>query len=397
MNELWPYAEVPGLPNVYVCGCFERWVSIHLQAIRGLNLAWALVQERRVTTTACVVGGGFAGLACAAGLGRLGIAVTLIERNRELLATQKNNHVRFIHPHLHQWPRPGCLDHRAELPLLGWSAGRSSDMAKEVLDGFAQEMQRSRITVQLGVPSVQLDALPPFDAVVLALGVGVEKSFGALPLRSYWADEDIATVRPGPARHHLVTGVGEGGVIDTHYLRLRGFSHLEFAERFATIPGMRAVEAELLSMEDEIDGLDDAAANALLTNRARALHVPAEVDTFLRERLRPDTRVTLNGPEAFPLAPRADVFNRFLLSRLLALGAVTYVPGKLTDIAAAGAGWRATFESGARLDCDEVNIRHGTVPSLKAAFPAVWDRYHPVRARLPHLVPTPRWPAGAFD
>ena len=300
MNDLWPYAVVPDFPNVFVCGCFERWVSIHLQAIRGFNLAWALAKERGVARVT-VVGGGFAGLACAAGLGRLGVQVTLLERNPELLATQRHNHVRFIHPHLHQWPRPGCLDPRAELPMLGWSAGRSSEMAREVLDGFAAEVKRSNIDVQLGVKTVDLGA---HETVVLALGVGVEKTFGALPLRSYWADAHISVEHPGTLRHHLVTGIGEGGVIDALYLRLRDFSHQRFAEAFASMPGMKAVDAELLALEEEVASLDDAAANERLSRFAQTFEVPREVDAFLEANLRTDTQVTLNGPERFPLAAR---------------------------------------------------------------------------------------------
>ncbi|MGV3620616.1 MAG: FAD-dependent oxidoreductase [Archangium sp.] len=391
MNDLWPYAEVPGMPHVYVCGCFERWVSIHLQEIRGLNLAWALAKERGVKRVT-VVGGGFAGLACAAGLSRLGVKVTLIERANELLATQRNNHVRFIHPHIHHWPREGCLSTVAELPMLGWNAGLSSAMAKEVLDGF--EAEAKNIDVQLGVKSVDL---AQHETVVLALGVGIEKTFGSLPLRSYWADEDIAVEHHGFVRHHLVTGLGEGGVIDTLYLRLKSFSHQRFAETFATIPGMKEVERKLLEFEDEIASLDDVAANERIFNFSNALDVPREVDDFMSANLRTDTRVTLNGPEKFPLAARADIFNRFLISRLLALNAIQYVPGKITAVEEDGIGWIATLESGATLGCDEVNVRHGTVPSLKTAFPEVWERYAPVRAKLPHLVPGPQWPADAFS
>lgn len=393
MNTLWPYAEVPGLPNVFVCGCFERWVSIHLQEIRGFNLAWALATERHVKRVT-VVGGGFAGLACAAGLGRLGVKVTLLERNEALLAAQRDNHVRFIHPHIHQWPRPGSLSTRAELPMLEWNAGLSSAMAKEVLDGFEAEVKRSNIEVRLGVKTVDLSA---HENVVLALGVGIEKTFGNLPLRSYWSDEDIGVEHPGVVRHHLVTGLGEGGVIDTLYLRFRNFSHQRFAETFATMPGMRHVEQKLLAFEDEVAALDDVAANERLSQFAQRLEVPREADEFLRANLRTDTRVTLNGPERFPLAARADIFNRFLISRLLALGALQYEPGKVSSIDADGTGWRATLESGATVQCDEVNVRHGTVPSLKNAFPDVWERYSPVRAQLPHLVPTPEWPADAFS
>src|SRR5262245_56495822 len=100
-----PYALVPGMPGIYVCGCFERWVSIHLQAVRGLNLAWALCESGRIGpgARAVVVGGGFAGLAAAAGLGWKGVRVTLLERGPALLHTQKNNRVRHIHPHIHEW------------------------------------------------------------------------------------------------------------------------------------------------------------------------------------------------------------------------------------------------------------------------------------------------------
>lgn len=403
----WPYSEIAGVPGVYVCGCLERWVSIHLQAVRALNLAWALVTERRVEkgARACVVGGGFAGLTLAAGLGRLGVRVTLLERNRELLAAQRRNRVRWIHPHIHEWPRPGSLEPRAGLPLLDWHAGLSADMAAEVLGGFEREVARSRIEVVLGAKAPSLEGThvaweghpaETFDAVVLALGVGIEKSFGALPLRSYWADEDIATVREGPARHHLVTGIGEGGVIDALYLRLAGFSHARVAERLASIEGMRPVERALLELEAEAEGLADGPANELLTRRTSALSVPAEVDAMLSSMLRSDTRVTLNGPEPFPLAPRADVLNRLLVSRLVKLGAIEYCAGKILDIAAEGPRWRVAFDGGAALSFDEVNVRHGTVPALKTGFPALWDRYEPVRRALPHLTPAPEWPPDAW-
>src|SRR5438094_9504578 len=120
MDEIFSYAIVPGMPSVYVCGCFERWVSIYLQAVRGFNLSWALVESGRAGRAVAVVGGGFAGLAAAAGLAQKGVQVTLFEQNRELLQTQKYNRVRSIHPHIHEWPRKGALEPHAGLPLLDW-------------------------------------------------------------------------------------------------------------------------------------------------------------------------------------------------------------------------------------------------------------------------------------
>jgi hypothetical protein len=306
-------------------------------------------------------------------------------------------------------------------------------MAAEVLGAFELEVARSRIHVECGARPVTLQdgdlnsvkigepsearrdaserAVPArlpvqiglrgadprrFDAVILALGVGVEKSFGKLPLKSYWSDDSIAEIRPG-LRHHLVTGIGEGGVIDALYLRLAKFSHAEIAARLAEIPGMRAVEDTLVEIERALEGKSDSEANAFLDERYRALPVPPEVDALLGARARKDTRVTLNGPEAHPLAARADILNRFLISRLVAMGELGYRPGKIVDLAPDGDGFVAQFSDGDSLRTDEVEIRHGTVPSLKAGFPTVWERYQPMRVGLPHLTPTPTWPNGYFE
>ncbi len=410
LEAILPYAVVPGAPGVFVCGCLERWVSIHLQAVRGFNLAWALEATGALGAgaRACVVGGGFAGLAVAAGLGRRGVRVSLLEAASSLLHTQRSNHVRHIHPHIHEWPRPGARQPRAGLPLLDWTAGLSAAMAAEVLAGFDAEVRRFAIEVRCDARPVTLvdgpavsaagAAAERFDAVVLALGVGIERSFGALPLSSYWADEDIATIRQGGApRHHLVTGVGEGGVIDVLYLRLARFAHAELADRLAELPGIGALEAALLEIEGAIEGLSDVAANALLWDRYASLPLPAGLDALLASRLRTDTRVTLNGPEPRPLAARADILNRLLISRLVHMRDIEYVPGRIADVAARGGGYRVSLEGGAALDVDRVNIRHGTVPSLRAAFPDLWARYEPARRLLPHLTPEPLWPAGWFD
>jgi hypothetical protein len=282
LERVLPYAIVPGAPGVFVCGCLERWVSIYLQSVRALNLAWALERGGRIEAGAkvCVVGGGSA---------------------------------------------------------------------------------RSGIEVRTGVTQVALGD-EPWGAVVLALGVGIERSFGALPLASYWADEGIATVDEsgGPRRRHLVTGVGEGGVIDALALRLRGFAHADLAGELAAVPGMKCVEDTLLGIERELEQMDDDEANRVLAPWYLALPVPEAADAVLRRRLRPDTRVVLNGPEPFPLASRADILNRFLISRLVALGELEYLSGKIVKISQAGDGYDVVCLGGEEQRFDRVNIRHGT-------------------------------------
>ncbi len=76
---------------------------------------------------------------------------------------------------------------------------------------------------------------------------------------------------------------------------------------------------------------------------------------------------------------------------------IEYVPGRIADVAASGDGYRVSLDTGAALEVDRVNIRHGTVPSLRAAFADLWARYEPARRLLPHLTPEPLWPKGWFE
>jgi len=393
---------MPGEPRVWVLGALERNVSIQLQQVRALNLVWALASTGRLRAgdRLTVVGGGFAGLTTAAAAARLGAKVTLVERGRELLALQRRNVTRYIHPHIHEWPRPEAEEARAGLPLLDWGAGLSAAMAAEVLAGFEAEARRAGITVALGAAPCDLARATEEGHVVLALGLGVERSFGNLPLTSYWMDDQIATPVAGRVDRHLVSGIGEGGVIDVLYLVLREFSHEAIARALRDVDGMAPVREALLAIEAEapVDALDTAAANALLTERYATLPVPPAVDALLRARRREDTAVVLNGPERHPLSPKADVLNRFLISRLLATGILSYRPGKIAACDGDDAGgWRVTLDDGAVIPCDRVHMRHGTVPALAAAYPALWERYAPARRALPFDVPQRLWPRGFFE
>jgi hypothetical protein len=392
---------IPGEARIWVLGALERNVSIQLQQVRALNLVWALSSTGRLRAgdRLMVVGGGFAGLTAAAAAGRLGLRVTLVERGREFLALQRRNRTRFIHPHIHEWPRPEAEQERAGLPLLDWGAGLSADMAAEVLAGFEAEAARSAITVELGAPPVDLSRATAEGHVILALGLGVERSFGSLPLTSYWMDDQIATPVDGRPVRHLVSGIGEGGVIDVLYLAIQEFSHAAIARALRDVDGMATVREALLAIEAEapVDALDTAAANALLTDRYAAVPVPPAVDTLLRARRRADTDIVLNGPERHPLSPKADVLNRFLISRLLATGLLAYRPGKIAACDGDDAqGWTVTLDDGATIACDRIHMRHGTVPALAAAYPSLWERYAPARRALPFDVPARLWPAGYF-
>ena len=398
--------SIPGIEHISVLGALERNVSIQLQQVRALNLIWLLQQQRRLVagTHVLVVGGGFAGLTAAAAASRLGARVTLLERAKSLLGLQRNNRVRVIYPFIHEWPHPTSKDGHAALPVLDWHASLAGDMASEVLAGFERECAHGRIELRLGsapLDEKDLSAAAQRGEVILALGLGVERSFGALPLGSYWLDETIRLPTFADRRaRHLVSGLGEGGVIDTMTLALAEFSHGGLAAAIDAIDGMSAVHQALLDIDGQVDltAADTEDGNRALTTAYAALPVPRGVDDWLLAHRRPDTDVTLNGPEPDALSAKADRLNRFVTSRLLATGIVAYHPGTISKLTGDDQnGYSVTFGDETQLACDRIHIRHGAVPALRAAFPSLWAVYEPHRMRLPFDVPVRQWPNGAFD
>ncbi|MEW6282646.1 MAG: FAD-dependent oxidoreductase [Candidatus Eremiobacterota bacterium] len=386
MSDVLEAARVPGSAGLFVLGCFERNVSIYLQQVRALNLAWGLRDAGRVA----VIGGGFAGLTAAAGLTALGVRVSLFERQPELLSLQRGNRVRWIHPHIHEWPRPGAEDPQAGLELLDWQAGYAGDVAQRIVGEFSRFDVDLRLNASCDLSEGWTVNGDPFEAVVLAVGLGVEKTFGKVPLHSYWLDRTIAT--PSATRKEVfVSGCGEGGLIDTLYLRLRDFRHDAVCRD--CLRDVEPLRRALLDVESGVENADPREAGALLTAAYQQLEVPPRVDDCLRARLREDTRVTLNSPTPDFLTNKADILNRFLISRLVRMGAVEHVAGRLTQVEDD----RVRLDTGLDRRFDQVLIRHGTEPALRSDFARFWLPYYEHRKGTPFQVPVPAWPRGAFS
>ncbi|GMU51270.1 MAG: hypothetical protein AMXMBFR33_04160 [Candidatus Xenobia bacterium] len=369
--------EVPDQKNLFVLGALERNVSIYLQQVRALNLAWDLGRRGPVA----VIGGGFAGLTAAAGLTALGTRAVVFERQDQLLKLQRGNRVRWIHPHIHEWPRPGAEDPRAGLPLMDWQAGYAGDVAESLLAQVDFEVRlNSRVTLETGW-KVNAES---FEAVILAVGLGVEKTFGNLPLLSYWLDRDIEA-----GGRVFISGCGEGGLIDALYLKLTDFRHDRVVSE--CLSGLDELKARLLELEDGLENADPVEAGQKLTRAYATLAVPEKVDACLAARLRKDTDVVLNSPSSHFLTNKADILNRFLISRLHRMGAVAHVPGKLQSIEPEGERWRVQLDTGLDEPYDRVLVRHGTVPALKSEFARWWEPYLAVRKERPFEVPVPRF------
>lgn len=283
--------RVEARPRLYALGNFDQRVTVLSQQIRALNLAWALVESGRLPTRAgeeaakvAVIGGGFAGLTLAAALmqKRCRCEITVFEERDTLLPLQQGSDTRWLHPHIYDWPDEGSEAAAAMLPLLNWTAARASDVVVQALTSWreivsraaappklfcnARHLQvsghvslpdRSQIewvaeprdpadgTTPLGSPHA-CGASEAFDVVILAVGFGLEID----NLASYWRNETFG--QPSleqPRRTYLLSGQGDGAMIDLLRLRISQFRQDRFIDEL--FEGRTALRAELARIRDD--------------------------------------------------------------------------------------------------------------------------------------------------
>ena len=332
-------------PGIYLIGSLERGVTVYSQQIRAHNLVWALHQLEQTGAAGglgrvAIVGGGIAGLtvaACLLSLFDKAVKVTVFERLWDLCPLQQGADTRWLHPRIYNWPYMGSRAPSASLPVLDWSEGRASDVARNVLKEFglfADEFAKpsSRLSVRLGLQHFQIDASSKqlswiahigrrvgafvdvsgtegdsavFDTVILTSGFGLETEIEQYPTPSYWRNEQAAQpALDGTQTPFLVSGFGDGALVDLCRLTIERFRQDTIIyELFDSEARLVEAEAYFVSQLNAI-GPDDNVWDILVGAEQRCLQRPM---VRLRQRLRKDTRVTLHPArprqrgQAFPL------------------------------------------------------------------------------------------------
>ncbi|REG30915.1 FAD dependent oxidoreductase [Archangium gephyra] len=381
--------------GVYVLGCFERRITLYTQQIRALNLVHSLFAEERLkaSSTLAVIGGGAAGLTAAAGAAIRGARVTVFEQASDLLAMFRNNRQRWLHPHLYDWPEEGSGQEQADVPVLDWKADLAGNVAERLLAQWQPLAQRYGIEVHTRVRRLQLlpgSGVPrrltwntesfdegEFDAVILAVGFGTERTLEGAPSRSYWEDDNLdrLLLSPNSPKRYLISGTGDGGLIDLLRVRLRDFRHERIIQRYLRDASLGEVKTELLKLEEEFR--KGRLHERDFFKKYKDLPVPKALDERLREDLRGDTAAVLNGRDASPLSARASILNRFLTSRLMRLG-VRYEFGELTVKRVKDAYEVAFLDEKKHPkhveEFDDIIVRHGPQPALEHSFKSLWDK-----------------------
>ncbi|WJI76984.1 MULTISPECIES: FAD/NAD(P)-binding protein [unclassified Mesorhizobium] len=319
-------------PPLYLIGSFDRRVTVLAQQTRALNLAWAMIETEivptRTTTTSrvAVVGAGFAGLTFAAALLRKGsvAAIDVFEQRDSLLPLQQGSDTRWLHPHIYDWPKEGSEAAAAMLPILNWTAARSSDVVVQVLGEWAKiAADREHLRVFCNARHLQITGSSTdsrkariewvgeerhatdgrilgegaaqgmsetYDAVVLSVGFGLEAGEP-----SYWRNETLGQPNLEEARRtYLLSGQGDGAMIDLLRIRISQFRQDRildelFVGRGLLLERLRDLRNEFL--QDET-GLFDKFERLVCSGAEFEKDMAAVVDE-LSHRLRRDTDVVL--------------------------------------------------------------------------------------------------------
>lgn len=332
-------------PGVYVLGCYDSRITFYSQQVRGLELAHALQHEHLLPADAAVavIGGGAAGLTAAAGLAlQGGTSVHLFESSPRLLPLQGGSERRRLDPHIYEWPKHDAEHELAELPLLDWRSGSAKDVRDAVLREFGEVVTategrlilRERHQVTSVTPhngrylvtfereaanGTRENASQEFQTVILAIGFGLENRF-ALPgtdTPSYWHDAGVpgAEIAGNARPTFLVSGNGDGGLIDLIAAATANFRHDDIIRGIAQRPGVKDLRKPLLAIDAdaraaEVQGLGFDFVTAYENTIGPQVEALGLVDQ-IQAQLRPGVQLFLQTREPELLSVRTARLNRF--------------------------------------------------------------------------------------
>lgn len=419
-SRLLDLMSVPGRPGLYVLGSFAKRVTLYSQQVRALNLVEALCRTGALApgSRVAVIGGGAAGLTAAAGAAVRGLEVSRLEKFSVPLRLQRQSQKRYLHPHIYDWPYEGSLDERTGLPLLDWGAGNADQVAREIEDGWEEVKGREGVKVTESFDLVGDIAIHPatrnrvslnwndrqgphtanFEAVIIAVGFGLEAD--AEGKRSYWKDDWLDF---NERKKWLVSGYGDGGLTDLIRLCVQDFRHEEIVEHFAKAHDLKEEREHLLRIEAEAEARHSPEEKReFLTEEYQKLKSDSLMNV-LKERLRSDVTVVLNGKSPNIYGPESSILNRFVVSQLARLGRFEHRPGQAAPpVRGPDNKFLVTFEGGRKEEFNEVILRHGPRPALEEDFPAIWEACKGLRDKWDRMVPAadptrkPMWGPGAF-
>jgi hypothetical protein len=313
--------------GVYVIGSLEKGVTVYSQQVRAHNLLCALWEiardQKSMPQRIAIIGGGIAGItsaACAACL-FTSAAVTIFERRSDLCAIQQGSDTRWLHPRIYDWPLAASRATTAALPVLDWTEGRASDVARQILSRFALRAKKAgerlrlvlnlnhlritsstrriewngtRAAIESGFPKNDTPEgnSEVFDLVILAGGYGLEVGKEPYGVVSYWRNDQLGQpLLMGARQSFIVSGYGDGALVDLCRLAIARFRQDSVLYDLLGNKTIESKEAEIRNVKEREEQSGTAVFDLLSLIVNGLLQDQRDV---ISRRLRTDTTVIMH-------------------------------------------------------------------------------------------------------
>jgi len=380
-------SQVTGSVNTFILGNTDKRVTFSTQQTRAFNLVWALWVEKIIKkkSKVAVIGGGLAGMTAAAALNIKGASVTLYHDKENLMNVQEKSVHRYIHPNIYDWPQKGCEIANTDFPCMNWSAAFANRVLEQIEDRWNELKDQieilkpeyiDEVKSSGGKPRIYLSGSAydrPFDCIIIASGFGIEAGFPNTRTVPYWHPDDLdVSTKTRQAKHYLVSGCGDGGLIDVLRLKIKGFNHQEFSQEILENADMQVLKPKLIEIEKNAPD-DEENYASYISDEFRKLTIPPSLLEDLQKKIRLDTKVELNGSRSTPMSPKACLINRFSIFLLMHLEQISYKQARIVSAFNNGQKYVVDFVDGSRninREYDDLIVRHGpksTVYSILGA------------------------------
>jgi RNA polymerase sigma-70 factor (ECF subfamily) len=322
------------------------------------------------------VGAGLSGLTAAGAFRRVGRSVSIFEQTGNLMPLQRETAIRYIHPTINYWPEMS-LNPSADMPFLYWAAdvcknvvatierqwrlefGDVSIKKSRVL-GFERDGERVRLQLEGGAVSSR------FDAVIVATGFGLENSIPGTIAASYWDNSDLFNQRNASMpRSFVISGSGDGGLLEILRLAYRSFDSGKLVERIARKLDQSELKGKILEAEEECRTKSKPSErHDHLRMAYLRMHIPAMLSRELKSLLVPQGKIQLLARGGNAFTPQSAPIHRFLLAQAVQNGAVSIENAELVN----RSGSLEMIDSSGNskiLNADVIIARHGTTSAIE--------------------------------
>src|SRR5207248_2631512 len=148
-----------------------------------------------------------------------GCEVCIFEQRPTLFHLQQGCDIRWLHPHIYEWPAPETDSPYAGLPLLDWEFATAAEVAARLQHGWDEERDKNKemklteyyrasahvaggsnngVTVRWDNSDKDpRSGQKVFDTVIIAVGFGVERGVLEHEAQSYWRNDSVNQPLPG--------------------------------------------------------------------------------------------------------------------------------------------------------------------------------------------------------